>query len=88
MSRTTPKVIYVRLGILVPVLLAMSVTACSQVSLTESQRNILGGTAVGAAGGAAVGAISGDAGLGAAIGAGAGFLGGFIYDLLRRSRSQ
>ena len=66
---------------------ALALGGCSNVALTESQKNILAGTAVGAASGAAIGALGGDAGLGAAAGAGAGFLGGFIYDLLRRSQS-
>ena len=79
----------VRRQAILPIVLAgvLAIGACSNVSLTESQRNILTGTAAGAAGGAAVGAIGGNAGLGAAVGAGAGFLGGFIYDLLRRSQS-
>ena len=65
----------------------IALAGCADVQLTETQKNVLGGTAAGAAAGAVGGAIAGDAGLGAAIGVGAGFLGGFIYDLIRKNQS-
>lgn len=58
-------------------LLAVSLTACSNMSSTQ-QRTLSGG-AIGAAGGAAIGALSGgSAGMGALIGGAAGAGTGYL----------
>ncbi len=55
--------------------------------MTRSERNVLGGGAVGAGLGAAIGAATGgNPAAGAAIGGAAGLVGGALYDSMERSR--
>jgi hypothetical protein len=61
---------------------SMVLGGCSNISLTDSQKVILGGSAAGAAAGAAMGAAYGDAGVGAAAGAGAGLVSSLLYEWL------
>jgi len=61
--------------------LASTVGMSGCASMNDSERNVLGGAAIGALGGAAIGAATGGSvGTGAAIGAAVGAGGGYLYD--------
>jgi osmotically inducible lipoprotein OsmB len=64
-------------------LLVLGLAACENMSQTE--KNLSVGTAVGAAGGLLVGAITGRPMTGLAAGAAAGAAGGFLFDQGRKS---
>ncbi|WP_431282311.1 glycine zipper family protein [Humitalea sp. 24SJ18S-53] len=73
-----------RKTLLIPAALALMLGACAD--MTQQQRTVATGTAIGALGGAAIGSFSGNAGMGALIGAGAGAAGGFLVDQSQRNR--
>lgn len=62
------------------VLAVVLLTLAGCESMTQSQKNLAGGTLLGATGGAVIGALAGNAALGTAIGAGVGLAGGAIYN--------
>jgi hypothetical protein len=63
----------------------MGLSGCA--SMSDSERHVLGGAAIGAAGGAAVGALTGGSvGTGALIGGALGAGGGYLYDRDQRGR--
>jgi len=67
--------------------LATTVGLSGCASMTDSERHVLGGAALGAAGGAAVGALTGGSvGTGALIGGAVGAGGGYLYDRDQRGR--
>lgn len=59
------------------------VSGCA--SMSDTERHVLGGAAIGAASGAAIGGLTGgDVGAGALIGGAVGAGGGYLYDRNRR----
>lgn len=61
-------------SVAVVIVSAIVLGGCS--NLNNTQKDTLGGAAIGAAGGAVIGSMSGNAGTGAAIGAAVGAVGG------------
>jgi hypothetical protein len=72
--------------IAIPLLLAISVSACGGLNQTQ-QRTATGALGGGAIGGV-IGSFSGNAGLGALLGAGVGGAGGYLYDQSQQSNRQ
>lgn len=66
--------------------LAATIGVSGCASMSDTERHVLGGAAIGAAGGAAIGGLTGgSAGTGALIGGAVGAGGGYLYDRDRRN---